>query len=259
MKHKYIFLIAFLLLCSSAVKAQKSNIERLAEVVDSLHSNIVYPYNIAQGLVITNVGVDKTEKMLVVNYLLNSNLVETFAKNIASENGIAQILTGYDEIFSKSMIDAEAGFKIIITSPAADGSNTSKIVTIPADSIPIVYNKLKNGDSSPLLPYLEMLRTSISNMQLPMKIANGISLVNAFINDKDANWIYQFENDFNLSNLSETELRNNRLKMINNLRSSIDPHYIIEMEEQGITLHYTYLDKNGDKLYEVIISSEDLK
>lgn len=76
------------------------------------------------------------------------------------------------------MIEADAGCRAIITYPAADGINKTKIVTVPATAIPIVYSKLKNGDFSSLKPYLEMLQTTFSNVKFPLKITNGIYLVN---------------------------------------------------------------------------------
>lgn len=242
-----------------SLSAHNNGIERFAEVVDSLHRHIVFPYNMAPGIVLTNVGVDKGEGMLVVNYLLNPEYVDVVSNNVASENGIAQLLTGYDEIFSISMIEAEAGFRTIITYPDADGLNKTKIVTVPASSIPIVYNKLKNGDYSSLKPYLEMLQSTFSSMQFPVKIANGIYLINAIIKDKEVDWIYKVDGDIKASDISDTIIQNNRNSLINTLRSNMSPDYLIEIEEKGISLRYSYFNERGDLLYELILTAEDLK
>ena len=142
---KYIFLFSCAILITPSITANKNKIDRFAEVVDSLHSSLILPYSLAPGIVLTNVGVDKKDKMLLINYMVNPEIVETLIKNVSSENGIAQILTGYDEIFSISMIEAEAGYKVIITSPSEDGLNKTQFATVPASAIPKVYNKLKNG------------------------------------------------------------------------------------------------------------------
>ncbi|MDE6322998.1 MAG: hypothetical protein K2L85_02625, partial [Paramuribaculum sp.] len=97
---KYILLIGYVFLTSPLISARNNSINRFAQVVDSLHDHIVLPQNIAPGIVLTNIGVDKNDKMLVINYMLNPGLVESVARNVSSENGIAQLLTGYDEIFS---------------------------------------------------------------------------------------------------------------------------------------------------------------
>lgn len=48
----------------------------------------------APGITLTNVGVDRDDKMLVINYTLNPEFVDCVINNISSENGIAQLLTG---------------------------------------------------------------------------------------------------------------------------------------------------------------------
>lgn len=256
---KYILLAGCVFFIAPSMAPQKSSIERFAEVVDSLHRQIVFPHNIAPGIILTNVGVNKNDKMLVINYMLNPEMVESVVKNVTSENGIAQLLTGYDEIFSISMIEAEAGYRVIITSPSADGLNKTKIVDVPASAIPKVYSKLKNGDYSSLKPYLEMIQSTISNMQFPIKIVDGVSLINVFIKGKEAHWVYRIEGDIDASKITDAVIQNNRINVINNLRANMSPDYITEIEEKGISLHYSYLDEKGNLLYEFIFTADDLK
>lgn len=253
------FAIIFFSFCAQFTNAQKSAINRFAEIVDSLHRNIVFPYTVAQGITLTNVGVDTDSKMLVINYMLNAEMVDAVASNATTENGIAQLLTGYDEIFSTSMINAEAGCKIIISSPSNNGGNESKIVTIPPSAIPAVYHKLKNGDFSSLKPYLELLQSTFSNLKFPVKIANGINLTNAYIVNKDIYWLYEIEGEMVAANISNEIIRHNRLNLINSLRSVISPDYMTEIEEQGITIHYIYKNCMGETLYEFIFTADDLK
>lgn len=211
---KFIFLVVGVIFITHSLTAKNSKIDRFAEVVDSLHSSIVFPHNMAPGIVLTNIGVDKKEKMLVINYMLNPEFVESVIDNASSENGIAQLLTGYDEIFAISMIEAEAGYKIIVTCPSADGINKTKYATVPASAIPIVYTKLKNGDYSSLKPYLEMLENTFSNMHFPLKVVNGVYLINGFIKDNEANWIYRIEGDIDSSGISDEIIRHNRMSLI---------------------------------------------
>lgn len=256
---RYVLLSVSLFILTPSISAGNGEIERFAEVVDSLHKGIVFPYTIAPGIVLTNIGVDKDEKMLVINYMLNPEMVETVAKNVASENGIAQLLTGYDEIFSISMINAEAGYKFIITSPSADGLNSSRVITVPASAIPPVYAKFKNGDYSSLKPYLEMLQSSFSNMQFPIKIVNGVWVTDAYIKDKEANWVYKIEGDVDASSFSDETIMHNRINLLNNLRANMSHDYVTEIEQEGITLHYTYRNEQGEKLFEFIFTAQDLK
>lgn len=100
---KFIFLFVCVIFITHSITAKNSSIDRFAEVVDSLHSSMVFPYNVAPGIVLTNIGVDKKDKMLVINYTLNPEFVESVIKNASSENGIAQLLTGYDEILDVLM------------------------------------------------------------------------------------------------------------------------------------------------------------
>lgn len=256
---KYMLIIGCALIIAQPIIASDSSIERFAAMVDSIHRQIVFPHNVGPGIVLTNIGVDKKDKMLVINYTLNRELVESVVKNVSSENGIAQLLTGYDEIFSISMIEAKAGYRTIITSPSEDGLNKTEIVTVPASAIPVVYAKLKNGDYTSLKPYLEMLQTSFSNMRFPLKIVESISLINAFIRDKSANWVYRIEGDIDKSAITDAVIQNNRMNVLNNLRANISPDYVTEIEEQEISLHYTYLDKEGELLYEFIFTADDLR
>lgn len=256
---KSILLFVCVIFITHSTTAKNSSIDRFAQVVDSLHSSMVFPYNVAPGIVLTNIGVDKKEKMLVINYTLNPEFVESVIKNASTENGIAQLLTGYDEIFSISMIEAEAGFRTVVTSPSAYGLNSTKFVTVPASAIPIVYSKLKNGDFSSLKPYLEMLQYTFSNMKFPLKVVNGVYLINGFIKDNEANWVYRIEGNIDSSNITDEIIQHNRMNLINNLRANINPDYLIEIEEKGITLHYSYLNETGDILYEFIFTADDLK
>ncbi len=256
---KFIVLFICAIFITYTASAKISKIDRFAEVVDSIHSSMVFPYNVAPGVVFTNIGVDKKDKLLVINYTLNPEFVESVIKNASSENGIAQLLTGYDEIFSISMIDAEAGVRIVVTYPTADGLNKTQFVTVPASAIPLVYSKLKSGDYSSLKPYLEMLEYTFSNMKFPLKIVNGVYLINGFIKDSEANWVYRIEGDIDSSNITDDIIRHNRMALINNLRANLNPDYLIEIEEKGITLHYSYLNDKGNILYEFIFTAEDLK
>lgn len=256
---KYIFLSGFIFLTMFSVTARNRSIERFAEVVDSLHNHIVFPHNIAPGIVLTNIGVDKKEKMLVINYMLNPELVESVVNNASSENGIAQLLRGYDEIFSTSMIDASAGYSIVITSPSADGINMTETVTVPASAIPAVYTKLKNGDYSSLKPYLEMLQSTFSNMRFPLRIVNGVYLTNAFIKGKEAHWVYQIDGSIDKSGFTDAVIQNNRMNLINNLRANMNPDYLMEIEEEGISLHYSYRDEKDNTLFEFIFTAYDLR
>ena len=256
---KYILLSGCLSLLAPSAIADNRAVDRFAEVVDSLHRHVVFPHNLGPGIVLANVGVDKNEKMLVINYTLNPEFVDAVAENIASENGIAQLLTGYDEIFSTSMIEAEAGCKAILTSPSADGLNKSKIVTVPPAAIPIVYTRLKNGDYSPLQPYLEMLKSTFSNMRFPVQITSGISLTDAYVGDKEAHWIYEIAGEMDASDITEELIRHNRLNLVNNLRSTISQDYLNEIEEKGITLYYKYLNERGEVIFEFAFTADDLK
>ena len=256
---KYIFLIVSVIFFEQPIAANKNKIDRFAEVVDSIHSSFVFPYNIGPGIIITNIGVDKKDQMLVINYTLNPCIIESIIKNVSSENGIAQLLTGYDEIFSISMIEAEAGYKVIITSPSDDGINKTQIVTVPASAITAVYSKLKNGDNSPLKPYLKVLEDSFANMQFPQKIANGVSIINGYVKDKEAHWVYRIEGNIDSSKINDNIIQNNRFNLINNLRSILSPDYLTEIEERGITLHYTYLNDRNDVLFEFVFTANDLK
>lgn len=256
---KQIFVITCLVLLSTSLSAQESKIDRFAFVVDSIHSQFVFPHHIGPGVDLTNIGVDKDEKMLVINYMLNPEFVETVVKNISSENGIAQLLTGYDEIFSISMIEADAGFRAIITSPSANGLNQTKIVDVPASAIPIVYSKLKNGDYSSLKSYLEMLEATFTNMDFPVKVAEGIYLIKGFIENKDANWVYRINGNIDKSLITDAVIQNNRINLLNNLRANLSPDYVKEIEDQGIRLHYSYLDEKDNLLFEFIFSSDDLR
>lgn len=256
---RYFLLAGCLLVITPAISAATGDIERFVEVVDSLHKRIVFPHNIAPGIVLTNVGVDKNEKMLVINYMLNLEMVEPVAENVASENGIAQLLTGYDEVFAISMINAEAGYKFILTSPSADGLNSSRIITVPASAIPVVYDKLKNGDYSSLKPYLEMLQSSFSNMQFPIKIVDGVWITDAYISDNEANWIYKIEGDIDASSFTDDLIQHNRINLLNNLRANMSQDYITEIEQKGITLHYTYRNERGATLFEFVFTAQDLK
>ncbi len=257
---KYILLIGYVFLTSPLISARNNSINRFAQVVDSLHDHIVLPQNIAPGIVLTNIGVDKNDKMLVINYMLNPGLVESVARNVSSENGIAQLLTGYDEIFSISMIEAEAGCRIIITSPSSDGINKTKIVDVPASAIPVVYDKLKRGvDHSPLKPYLEMLQSTFSNLQFPLKIVDGIYLTEAYIKEKEAHWVYRIEGVVDVTDISDAMIQNSRINLTNNLRSVMSADYVKEIEEKGISLHYTYHNIQGDVLFEYVFTATDLK
>lgn len=256
---KHLALIGCAFLLAPSVMAQDEAIDRFAEVVDSLHRHIVFPHNIAPGIVLTNVGVNKAEKMLVINYMLNSEMVEAVADNAASENGIAQLLSGYDEIFSTTMIEANAGYQFIITTPSPDGLNKTRIVSVAPDAISSVYARLKNGDHSPLQPYLEMLQSTFSNMQLPARIAAGVYLTDGYIKDNEAHWIYRLEGVSDTSYFSEAVLQNNRINLINTLRANLSPEYLTEIEEKGITLHYTYTGEQGEILFEFILAAADLK
>lgn len=186
-------------------------------------------------------------------------MVDAVASNATTENGIAQLLTGYDEIFSTSMIDAGAGCKIIISSPSKNGENESKIVTIPPSKITAVYQKLKNGDFASLKPYLELLQSTFSNLKFPVKIANGINLTNAYIVNKDVYWLYEIEGEIVAANISDEIIQHNRLNLINALRSNIAPDYMTEIEEQGIKIHYVYKNSKGEELYDFIFTANDLK
>lgn len=256
---KYIFPFVCVIFITHSISAKNSRIDRFAEVVDSIHNSMVFPYNVAPGIVLTNIGVDKKDKLLVINYTLNPEFVESVIKNASSENGIAQLLTGYDEIFSISMIDAEAGFRTIVTYPTADGLNKTQFVTVPASAIPIVYSKLRNGDYSSLKPYLEMLENTFSNMQFPLKVVNGVYLINGFIKDNEANWVYRIEGNIDSSNITDDIIQHNRINVLNNLRANLNPDYLIEIEDKGITLHYSYLNDKGNILYEFIFTADDLK
>lgn len=254
-----IFTVVYFSLCAPFAKAQQSAINRFAEVVDSLHSHIIFPYTVAQGITLMNIGVDTDNKMLVINYMLNPDMVDAVANNAVTDNGIAQLLTGYDEIFSTSMIDAGAGCKIVISSPSKNGDSTSKIVTIPLSRISPVYQKLKNGDFSSLKPYLELLQSTFSDLKFPLKIANGILLTNAYIVNKDVYWMYEIEGEIIADNISDEIIQLNRLNMINSLRSTIAPEYTKEIEEQGIKIHYVYKNNKGEELYDFVFTDEDLR
>lgn len=96
-------------------------------------------------------------------------------------------------------------------------------------------------------------------MQFPVKIANGIYLINAIIKDKEVDWIYKVDGDIKASDISDTIIQNNRNSLINTLRSNMSPDYLIEIEEKGISLRYSYFNERGDLLYELILTAEDLK
>ena len=251
MCYKYVFsmcnFLRFIVIFISAIfitqtsSAKISKIDRFAQVVDSLHSTMVFPYNVAPGIVLSNIGVDKKDRLLVINYMLNPEFVESVLRNASTENGIAQLLTGYDEIFSISMIEAEVGFRTIVTFPTADGLNSTQFVTVPASAIPIVYSKLKNGDYSSLKPYLEMLENTFSNMQFPLKVVNGVYLINGFIKDNEANWVYRIEGNIDSSNITDDIIQHNRINVLNNLRANLNPDYLSEIEDKGITLHYSMI------------------
>ncbi|MDE6042799.1 MAG: hypothetical protein K2G07_04535 [Muribaculaceae bacterium] len=253
----------FFLLCATLIvpslSAHNSAVERFAVIVDSLHKHIVLPLNIAPGIVLTNIGVDKDENSLVINYMLNPELVDAVVANASSENGVAQLLTGYDEIFAQSMIEADACAKIVITSPSSDGKNNIHTVTIPVSDIKMVYHKLKKGDASPLMPYLEALKSTFSNMQFPVKIVEGINMINVNVIENEVCYTYKFEVNVDASKITDNLLLSSRQMTLANLRANLIPEYIAEIKEKGIKIRYNYLNNNGEALYEFVFSAEDFE
>lgn len=245
--------------CASFASAQTISINRFAEVVDSLHRSIVFPYTVAPGITLVNVRVDTDNKLLVINYMLNPDVVDAVANNASTENGIAQLLTGYDEIFSTSMLEAEAGCKILISFPSNNGGIESKIVTITPSAISEVYHKLKNGDFTPLKSYLEMLQSTFSNMKFPFQVSNGINLIDAYIANNDVYWIYEIKGELVASDISDEIIQNNRFNLISSLRINIAPEYITEIEEKGIAIHYVYKNSKSEPLFDFTFTANDLK
>lgn len=47
-----IFAVICISFCASFAKAQKSAVSRFAEIVDSLHRDIVFPYTVVQGITV---------------------------------------------------------------------------------------------------------------------------------------------------------------------------------------------------------------
>lgn len=84
---KYIFPFVCVIFITHSITAKNSSIDRFAEVVDSLHNSMVFPYNVAPGIVLTNIGVDKKDKMLVINYTLNPEFVESVIKTLLLKTG----------------------------------------------------------------------------------------------------------------------------------------------------------------------------
>ena len=125
--------------------------------------------------------------------------------------------------------------------------------------------KIPLPDISPILgsdtiwAYRNKMEYTFSNMKFPLKVVNGVYLINGFIKDKEANWVYRIEGDVDSSNITDDIIQHNRMALINNLRANINPDYLIEIEEKGITLHYSYLNEKGEILYEYIFSANDLK
>ena len=108
-------------------------------------------------------------------------------------------------------------------------------------------------------PYLEMLENTFSNMQFPLKVVNGVYLINGFIKDNEANWVYRIEGNIDSSNITDDIIQHNRINVLNNLRANLTPDYLSEIEDKGITLHYSYLNDKGNILYEFIFTADDLK
>lgn len=104
-----------------------------------------------------------------------------------------------------------------------------------------------------------MLETTFSNMQFPLKVVNGVYLINGFIKGNEANWVYRIEGNVDSSNITDDIIQHNRINVLNNLRANLSPDYLREIEEKGITLHYSYLNEKGDVLYEFIFSADDLR
>ena len=258
---KSVILIGCFFMCLPSLGAKNKAVERLAEVVDSLHRGIYYPYTMSLSMTLTNVGVDKKDKMVVFSFISSQGMEESLGKMLASENGTAQMLASYDEILALSMLEAKAGFKYFISGPAADGKTKTTTIKVSPSEVSAMYYKLKNGEFSPIQPYLEMIQSTISNTSIPLNMGNGNTLSNAYIKDNEIHWVYTLDDsvaEFN-RNLPESSLQEKRRNIVNTLGKNMAPVYLKEMEEKGITTYFTYLDKQGNLLFELIITADDYK
>lgn len=248
-----LFVTLSLMLCASC--SGNSTKAELKEIIKDAKSNMNLPMDYALGIKMTDIFLDDDKWLIVYDFEVADEVNDNMWINGFDENSKATIVTSLSSSSFSSLIDK---YKVGYGFRYHSQNDKVKEGQIPYNEIVELRKKINAGELYSG-GFLELMRQQIESASLPIEMGYGLNWVGGYVNDKSANYEYQYTIDIDESLItSETVDAQKQAMNSSGFKASFQP-FINEIISHGYKLNYIFKNQYGKELYTISFSGNDLK
>lgn len=248
-----LFVTLSLMLCASC--SGNSTKAELKEIIKNSKSNMNLPMDYAPGIKMTDIFLDDDKWLIVYDFEVADEVNDNMWINGFDENTKATIVTSLSSSSFSSLIDKyKVGYGFRYHSP----NDKVKEGQIPYNEI-VELRKNINAGELYSGGFLELMRQQIKSASLPIDMGYGLNWVGGYVDDKSANYEYQYTIDIDESLITSETVEAQKQAMNNSgFKASFQP-FINEISSNNYQINYIFKNQDGRELYTISFSGNDLK
>lgn len=244
-----LFMTLSLMLCSSCSGNSKK--AELREIFKEAETSLNLPINYAQGVDLTECYVDDERDALVYVFSITDAIFENLSQKEYDDNAKLSIISTISESpFCDELCKSGMGYVVKYKSQSGKEKeiifNNDELVELVAESKSDVEKD-----------FLTAKRQEIGATFYPIDFGDILCL-NGVVSDNSVTYEFQWTDSIDTAMITPEFIAYQKETMKHSVRDSAQP-YIDEMIEKGYTMNYVMKNSNGEILFTISFSGNDLK
>lgn len=244
-----LFLTLSLMLCANC--SGNSRKAELREIFRNTQANLNLPINYAQGVDLTECYVDDERDAIVYIFSVRDAIFDNLCHKEHDDNAKLSIIATISESpFCDELCKSGMGYVVKYNSQ----SGKEKEIVFTNDELVKLVTKAKSNVEK---DFLTAKRQEIGATFYPIDFGD-IMCLNGVVSDNSVTYEFQYTDSIDANMITPEFIAYQKETMKHSVRDSAQP-YIDEMIEKGYTMNYIMRNSNGEVLFTISFSGNDLK
>lgn len=220
-------------------------------IFNEAKANLNLPINFSQGVDLTECYVDDERNALIYEFSVTDPIFENINKSTYDENAKLSMIT---TISSSPFFDelCKSGMEYVVKFKSQNG--TEKEIAFENEELIELVQNIRTSKSN---DFLSAMRQEIGATFFPVDCGDIICL-SGVVDDNSVTYEYQYADSVDLNMITPEFVAYQKETMTHSVKESARP-YIDEMIEKGYSMNYIMRNINGEILFTISFSGNDLK
>lgn len=218
-------------------------------------SQTEFPIEYAPGIQMVDWELDKDQWIVIYVLKVTQQIYDATWANGFNDRTKASLVKSLQNtsVFSDLIKDYEIGYGWRYIAPNGE----TKECLIPYEELISIKKKIDSGDIT-TDGFLDIMRQQIESTNFPLAIAPQMNWVSGNVTENAVNYIYRYTVPIDKSQITAEAIENMKQAMLTDQMKEMFSAFKNDMRANGYSLNYIFEDMDGDRLYTLTITADDL-